>query len=459
MIPAKINFLRKLTEYFDSLGMDLCGKGLCVCLSGGADSVSLLRGLMDISSKYGFNIYACHFNHMIRGEESDRDEDFCRDLCDSLGITLYRGWHDVPEYAKYYKLSLEEAARDCRYAFFQRVSSRECVDYCVTAHNMNDDAETLLFNLIRGSGLNGATAIAPKKDIMLRPLLKIKRSEIEEYLTEIGQTYVNDSTNASTEYSRNYIRHQLIPDMEALNPSVVEALSRYISSCRNDREYFDSIVEQNIDMKPSSLPKAIRDRVIIKKYKLFSNYSLNSEMVNEIDKALVSSIRTIIPLYSDTEALIDNGNLIFRKKSEKLEFTFDSVSLKDGENDLFGNRVLVILSEENHCHSENFNKISITKKLSFDNIKDGLNVRNRRVGDKILINGMHKSLKKLFIEKRVPAEYRNIIPVICDGEEIVYVPFVAISDKVVMKNSQNNKYVTTILNNIDTERWKIAYEK
>ncbi len=459
MIPAKINFIRKLTEYFDSLCINLQGKGLCVCLSGGADSVSLLRGLMDISSKYGFNIYACHFNHMIRGEESDRDEEFCKELCNSLGITLYRGWHDVPEYAKYYKLSLEEAARDCRYAFFQRVSSRECVDYCVTAHNMNDDAETLLFNLIRGSGLNGATAIAPKKDIMLRPLLKIKRSEIEEYLTEIGQPYVNDSTNSSTEYSRNYIRHRLIPDMETLNPSVVEALSRYISSCRNDREYFDSVVEQNIDTKPSSLPKAIRDRVIIKKYKQFSNYSLNNEMVNEIDKALMSSVRTVIPLYADTEALIDNGNLIFRNKSEKLDFSFDAVLLNEGENDLFGNRVSVIVSKENNSHSENFNKISITNKLSFDNIKGSLTVRNRRIGDKILINGMHKSLKKLFIEMKVPAEYRNIIPVICDDDEIVYVPFVAISDKVLIKNSQNIKYMTTILNNVDTERWKIAYEK
>ncbi len=457
MMVSKTDFLRKLTAYFDSLNLDLHGKGLCVCLSGGADSVSLLRGLLLISDKYGFSVYACHFNHMIRDEEADRDEEFCKKLCESLGVKIFRGRDDVPEYAKYYKLSLEEAARDCRYAFFKRVCERECVDFCVTAHNMNDDAETLLFNLIRGSGLNGATAIAPHKDKILRPLLKIQRFEIEEFLKDIGQDFVTDSTNASLEYSRNFIRHKLIPVIEELNPSAVEALSRYIGNCRVDREYFDDVVNENLESNLTELPKAVRDRVIIKKYKVFSGGSLNSQMISDIEKAILSKVRTIIPLYGDNEALIVNGNLTFRRKTEAINFSFDPVDISIGENKLFGDRVDVLIDRNKHL--ENVNKISITDKLSFDNIVGELSVRNRRIGDKILVHGMHKSIKKLFIEKKIPKEYRDIIPIIFDSEGIIYVPFVAISDRVYPKNSTDIKTITTIFNSIDTERWMNAYEE
>ncbi len=458
MTELKTDFLRKLSAYFDSLQIDVNGKGLCVCLSGGADSVSLLRGLVSIAPKYGFTVFACHFNHMIRGDESDRDEMFCKELCEKLNIKIFRGRHDVPEYAKYYKLSMEEAARDCRYAFFKRVCERDSVDYCVTAHNMNDDAETLLFNLIRGTGLNGATAIAPNKDKILRPLLKVKRCEIESYLEEIGQDFVTDSTNESLEYSRNYIRHKLIPDIEALNPSVIEALSKYIESCRTDREYFDSIVDMNLESNLFNVPKAVRDRVIIKKYKLFCGGSLNYQMISDIEKAIDSKTRTIIPLYGNTEAIVEKGNVKFNYKSETVSFSFDSVNVDEGENRLFGERVSLIIGEEQK-HFENINKISTTDKLSFDNIIGGINVRNRRIGDKILIHGMHKSLKKLFIENKIPKEYRDIIPILSDDEGIIYVPFVGISDRVYPKNSENVKVVTTIFNTIDTERWMNAYEE
>ncbi|MBE6691809.1 MAG: tRNA lysidine(34) synthetase TilS [Ruminococcaceae bacterium] len=459
MNQVKVDFLNKICSFFDDLHINLSEKNLCVCLSGGADSVSLLCAMDTLKEKYGFSLYACHFNHMIRGNEADRDESFCKDLCEKLHIKIYCGRDDVPAYAKAYKLSMEEAARECRYAFFKRISENNHIDYCLTAHNMNDDAETLLFNLIRGSGLNGATAISPIKDNLLRPLLKIKRSEIENFLEEIGQNYIFDSTNASVEYTRNYIRNVLMPCVEKINPSVVESLSRYIDNARIDREYFEETIENIVDSDLRSLHKSLRTRIIYKKYKDFCGCIINSYLIAAIDNALFSEKRSVIPVSDKTEAVVGNGKVDFYSKDEVEKLEFDETELHYGENSMFGDRVKVVINSKDNKNTENVNKISTTEQLSFDNIKGTLRVRNRRVGDKIKIHGINKSLKKLFIDKKIPKEYRNIIPIILDEEGILYVPFVGISDRAFLKNSDSTITITTLLNTVETERWNKAYEE
>ncbi len=456
MNRAKINFIRKLSQYFESLPFSVNGKTLCVGLSGGADSVSLLLGMIEVSESFGFNVSACHFNHMIRGEEADKDEEFCKELCSKYNVKIFCGRDDVPAHSKTYKLSIEEAARNCRYAFFDRICSKNTVDYCVTAHNMNDDAETLILNLIRGSGSNGASSIAPYSDNILRPLLKVSREEIEAYLTESKQVYVTDSTNLSNDYSRNYVRNIILPEMKNLNPSVIEALSKYTDSCRNDRDYFDTIVGDHIDSDLRQLPKSIRDRVLIKKYKDFSGLCLNSNMIFDIEQSIFSDNRVCIPLFGDTEAVVNNGKVVFGLRTENIALQFDAQTLNFGQNEVFGSRVNILLSSDNE--TKNFNKLSTTALISFDKISGTIKVRNRRVGDKIFINGINKSIKKLFIDKKVPKEYRDIIPIIFDEEGIIYVPFVGIADRV-KNNNSNTVYLTTVFNTIEQERWNNAYEK
>lgn len=458
MNRAKTDYIGKLRAYFEHLPFDVKGKALCVCLSGGADSVSLLCGLLEISEQFGFTVKACHFNHMIRGEEADRDEDFCKSLCIARNVEIYCGRDDVPAFAKMNKMSLEEAARDRRYAFFSRIYSKKSIDFCLTAHNMNDDAETLLLNLIRGSGSYGASSIAKYTEKLLRPMLGISREEIEEYLKEISQDYIIDSTNDSVEYTRNYIRKIILPQMQVLNPSVVTALSRYIESVRNDREYFEDEVNQAVDSDLRDMPKAIRDRVFIKKAKDAFGISLNKSLIEKLDNAAFSNRRCIVSLFDEYEAIIDNGKVAFVNRIEIKDFEYELQPLHDGENSAFDGRISVNLFDKNDDF-EIINKISTHDLLSFDNISGVISVRNRRVGDKICIHGINRSLKKLFIEKGIPKEYRNIIPIICDEEGILYVPFVGISDRAYPKSGENKRLLITVFNTVDKERWSNAYEK
>ncbi len=457
---AKADFIQKISLYFRSLDLELKGKKLCVCLSGGADSVSLLRGLIEVSEEFGFSVSACHFNHMIRGAESNRDEDFCKSLCDALNVTLFLGRDDVPKYAKLNKLSLEEAARDCRYSYFRRLMDNKSVDYCLTAHNMNDNAETLLFNLIRGTGLNGASSIAPVLNgEILRPLLRISREEIENYLTEIGQEYVIDSTNLSTEYSRNQIRLNIMPEMKKLNPSVVESFSRFIDSCREDKEYFDAVVKNNIDDDLRILPNSIKHRVIMKRYKDFSGESLSNKMISFIEENLNNTTRTVLKINDVHEAVIKDGKIDFYNIDNSNSISYENVSIRDGVNNIFSDKIEIRISRQGFDSCENFNKIYTTAKLSYDNIIGEIKARSRCVGDKICIRGINRSVKKLLIDKKVPKEYRDIIPILFDDEGIIYIPFIGIADRVFTKKESDCIYITTVMKDIDKERWINAYEK
>ncbi len=458
MNRQKTDFIRKLREYFSKLPYNINGKCLCICLSGGADSVSLLRGMLEISEELGITVKACHFNHGIRGAEADDDERFCKELCAELNVDIYCGRDDVPAFAAMKKMTIEEAARDRRYAFFYRICEKRKVDFCLTAHNMNDDAETLLHNLIRGCGPNGASSIAPYNVMLLRPMLKITRSHVEEYLESIGQNYVTDSTNNFDDYTRNYIRHEILPKMQKINPSAIEALSRYIERCRDDRIYFDKVVMENYKSDLRKQPKSIRDRILIEKCKNTLHMHLNSEMMADIERALFSGRRKVLTLTADSEAIVAKGTVTFARKIADPEYEYPEETLIFGENTYFGGRVKLSLREYIE-KNEKINKISTTNLITFDNIKGTLRVRNRRTGDKICIRGINRSLKKMFIDKKVPKEYRHIVPIIFDDEGILYVPFIGIADRAFPLETSNKVQIITALETVQKERWSDAYEK
>lgn len=192
-----------------------------MALSGGADSVALLC----ILDALGINISAAHCNFHLRGEESNRDEQFCVDLCQKMGIPLSRIHFDTQEYAQLHKVSIEMAARDLRYRYFAQLAKDLEADGICVAHHRDDNVETLLLNLLRGSGIDGLAGIAPQNGNILRPLLCISRQDILQYLKEKGQDYVTDSTNLEDDALRNKIRHHVIPLLQTLNPAASDNIA------------------------------------------------------------------------------------------------------------------------------------------------------------------------------------------------------------------------------------------
>lgn len=212
------------------------GSRVLCAVSGGADSVCLLHLL---SRREDVFLVAAHFNHQLRGAEADRDEQFVRDLCTRWGIPLTVGRGEVRTFAQREGLSLEEAARTLRYAFLSQAAETEGCGLIATGHNADDNAETMLLNLIRGTGVAGLAGIPPVRGKLVRPLLSVTREEITAYLEACGLPHAEDSTNPDPAYSRNRIRAQVMPVLRALNPQAVPHMGRAARELTALRDYLD----------------------------------------------------------------------------------------------------------------------------------------------------------------------------------------------------------------------------
>jgi tRNA(Ile)-lysidine synthase len=284
-----------------------------VALSGGADSVALLLLLKE----HGFNVHAAHCNFHLRGAESDRDEAFCVELCQHLGIELHRVHFDTREYAELHKVSIEMAARELRYSWFaQLCKDINAAGVCV-AHHRDDSVETVLLNLVRGTGLRGLTGIRPKVDMSqrdgsfvtcLRPLLCVSRAEIEAFLGERGQKYVTDSTNLEADVLRNKIRLQVLPMLCELNPAVSENVQRTAENLVEAQAVLDGIIGKYKDsnvLELRELEKYGSSEYII--FEWLKNYGFNGNQVRQIMDAECGGIVSSAQGY---EVLKDRSRLI-----------------------------------------------------------------------------------------------------------------------------------------------------
>ena len=208
-------------------------KSVTVALSGGADSVALLFALLEIKNEFGLNVSAAHLNHCLRGEESDGDELYVRKLCDKLDVPLICDRADVLGFARDNNQSIELAARNVRYEFLERVSN----GLIATAHTADDNIETVLYNLSRGTGIDGGCGIPPVRGRIVRPLISATRADVEKYCELKGVNYRTDSTNLSDEYTRNRIRHGAVPVLKAVNTSAVKNVALFSERLRIDADY------------------------------------------------------------------------------------------------------------------------------------------------------------------------------------------------------------------------------
>ncbi len=442
------------------LKSDLISKSdrILVAFSGGKDSVCLLFLLRELKQDLGIELAACHVHHGIRGKEADDDLSFCRNFCKDQNIPFYFEYVDAPSYAKENGLGLEESARILRYSVLEQIAECNGYNKIATAHTASDQAETVLFRLIRGGGFDGLQGIPPKRDRIVRPLLGFYKEEILDFLLQKHIPFTEDSTNGDTIYSRNRLRGIILPEMKQINPSVEQSLVRFskiaeeqhamIAALCNDWEEKHRITASvgKIPLKAlSELSKNDAMHPILKEV-LFRMVEKEKIVIHFIHyKALVELLNSpaegkIIEIGKGFVFQIQSDSLVFCKNETEKKRIEYQVKLCVGETVLPLPQTKLKLSEKRCGKIENINKKLLIIHAAFDKIEGNLVARNRKEGDTIRIGNMTKSIKKLFQEEKIPIRYRDSIPLICDDKGIVWIPYVGLCDRV--RNSDKNEVIT-----------------
>lgn len=406
--------LAGISAFMDKYGM-LDGADMLLCaVSGGADSVCLLHAMLSL----GLKVKALHFNHLLRGEESDRDEQFVRRLCAGLGVELICGRGDVNEYAAGHRMGTEEAARVLRYRFFESCASRHDGCRVATAHNADDNAETMIMNLTRGAGLSGLTGIPPVRGIYIRPLLCVSRSVIERYLDENGLEHIEDSTNADDGCTRNRIRHHVMPVLRQINPDLARAVSTAAELLREDEKFLEASAAEYAReerLPAEGLPYPIASRAV--------------RLIAERRGARLSKthVDSVLSLPSGGEISLPGGVKAARSfdaiyfPQERPSAPQPAVLEWNGWVPFGSEGTEVFWGERNK--SGKINELFSFFSFKKEEICGKITVRPRMEGDSITLGKrkVTKTLKKLFIEMKIPAEERCLVPVVADERGVLAV--------------------------------------
>ncbi len=431
-------FLERAEKFARENGLfeGLEGKCVLAAFSGGADSSVLLRILRYFGEKYGFSVRAMHVHHGIRGEFADRDEEFSRKTCEELGIPFASVHCDVPAYAKEFSLGVEEAARELRYRALRAHARENGIEKIAVAHNLTDNLETVLFHLSRGASGQGLSGIAPKTGDLIRPILFASKREILAFADLNGIGFVRDETNEDTNYTRNYIRSEIVPAIEKLNPRAADAALRTGEQLRRDEKYLSELAERFVDetdvSRLSELDDAILSRVIRKKAEACGPPALSYEKTYAIVGIIRGSGRlSSVSAAAKTDAVVENGRFYFGKRPETdVSFApYYERKLVIGENPIPEADAFFLLADEvtektleTVRNLQNIYNLFIRKSLVFDNIVGSLFARPRMPSDRYLINGVRKSVKKYMCDEKFDPAKRFDVPFLCDGFGIAWIP-------------------------------------
>lgn len=431
-------------------------------VSGGADSVCLLLHLLELKEKLSFTLAAVHVQHGIRGEESLQDAAFVEELCRRYQVQLFRYDYDVPEYAKQHGYSEEEAGRNLRYESFHKALEELGAPEgkIAVAHNRNDLAETMLWNMIRGSGMRGMAGIPPVREGIIRPLLHTARVEIENYLKEKGESYCTDATNASLDYTRNRIRNQVLPVLEELNAGVYAHMEQLGDDIRKTQEYLSAVIEekkaQYVERDFRKTQAFLISEELLKEPEILYT-SIIKECICETAASSKDITRTHVELVQKLFAM-QTGRSVNLPYQVVAERTYGGVRLqkceKQPEHKITEPVGMLssqsssqpvgqqsgqpagccgILIEEHPdfiCRiykreelPEGISKKKYTKWLDYDRIKYDISVRTRKTGDYLTVNsqGHRKKLTRCMIDEKIPREQRDKIPLITEGSQVLWI--------------------------------------
>ncbi len=388
--------LNKLTAFIRSQGMLNPGDNVVCAVSGGADSMALLWAMYLLKDKLNICLSAAHFNHGLRGAESDRDEAFVQQFCEDYNIELTVGRGQIVLGRK----GLEAAAREARYAFLRTLPGK-----IATAHTADDNAETLLLHLVRGTGLRGLGGITPINGNVIRPMLTVTRADVLAFLQEYSIPYVEDSTNAGDDFLRNRLRHRVMPLLTAENPNLSENLTAMALRLRQDAEALTQMARENKTNSVSALrlmTPAVRSRILAD--------LLTDAGIKEPEAEHISALERLVFSTKPSAKASFPGGITVTRNYDSLQTETKKIPLETreltcpGELDFPGYSIVCEPNDSNVCHEDDFSFVPQGKIL----------VRARMAGDSIRLSGGTKTLKKLFIDEKIPASARDQIPVLAD---------------------------------------------
>lgn len=443
-------FMDKVLKTIIKYKMIDSGDKIIVGVSGGPDSICLLHVLNELKSRLNIDLAVVHINHCIRGKTADEDESFVVDFAGLLGVPAYSEKIKVKQVAKNDKLSLEEAGRIVRYNCFEKHMDKIGGQKIAVGHNMNDNAETFLLNLVRGAGMEGLKGIEPVRGSIIRPLIEISRDEIEYYCMENGLKPRFDETNNDSVFTRNRVRNGLIPYIKKnFNPNIIQSLNKTIGIIYDENKFITAITEQQykeclLKSAPDSIEinleklnnfhDAAKKRILrLAVQKLDTNTKAIEKIHIEQMKDLAHKAKTgkVYRFKGGIQAKIQYGVLIFikEKSKKKKDFCYD-ISIPCEIEIAETNACLIVRTLE-------INQIGNVKKgrnicmIDREKIEKSLKIRNRRNGDRIKPEGMSgtKKLKDFFIDEKIPRDERDLIPVIACEEEIIWIIGKRISER------------------------------
>ena len=448
--------IRKTIEKYDMLRP---GDRVVVGLSGGADSVCLLHVLHRLKT-YKLTLIAAHLNHGIRGEEAARDAEFSHGVAESLGVEFELGEADAPALKKKSRLSLEDAARMLRYEFFEEVRKKHRATKIATAHTLDDQAETVLMRLLRGSGARGLSGIPPVSGkYIVRPLIETDRASIESHLKSRGIEWIDDSTNLKRDYLRNRIRLGLLPSLSEYNPKIKETLARTADILRLEEDFISREAEKGFrrifkrgggeltaDLdKYTRLHGAVRAAVLMR---ALTETRENLKNVSSIHLTAADAFLT--SMATSGESVFPGGSVIVKGHGSFLVTTKDALS-REFSYELSGPGKwsfpeLEVEVEEAPASGLEEDREDVVY-LDADTVKFPIEVRSFKAGDRFVPLGMksRKKVKDFFIDRKVPAFMRKRVPIFLSGGEIVWIGGMRIDDRAKVKGKPKKALKLTLV--------------
>ncbi len=425
---------QKVIKFVDHFKLLNNGEKVLIALSGGPDSVFSLFFFNKFSKRFGITLAAAHLNHMLRGKQADRDEEFCKRTCADIRVEFYPEKYDVAGFAKQNKISVEEAARKVRYDFLLRIAKNYRFDKIITAHTMDDNAETVLMNLIKGTGLQGISGIPVQRDNIIRPVLALTKDEIVSYLENYKIEYRVDKSNKDLKYERNFIRHKILPLIKKnLNPSVEQNIfnSSLVFKKASDslRKLKDEFLVDYVQFKKdyavlelsglkeeneSLLGEVVKDIVVnhFKREFEFKDFIKIESLINK-------PVGRKVILTSDLEALRDREKIYFYPKQISTKQHLTEIKVGDIK-EIAGKKISINYIEKDKVKFGNERDHEF---ISADEMDLNFTIRKWQAGDKFFPLGMkkHKNVSDFLLDEKIPAFIKKDQLILLNRNQIIWI--------------------------------------